>query len=337
MPHRPLSRRPLLGTGLALAGTALAPRAFAQGGVPGGGDGWPDRPVRLVVPFPGGSTPDLVARSIGGYLASHLGQPVVVDNRAGAGGNIGTDLVAKATDGHTIGLSINGPITTAPALFPSLPYDPLRDLRPIAMAVRAPQLLVIAPGVPARDLKGFLAHVKANPGKLSFGSVGAGSGGHLAMVELMAREGLRMEHIPYRGFPQAVLDLVAGRIETMIVTIGAVLPQVQEGKAIALASTGERRAPEVPEVPTLAEAGISDATSYGWSGLFAPAGMPEAHRARLEALAVAGFKEPVVRAPLEKAGFEVMGLSSRDFATFIAAETARWGGLIERLGIRAEG
>ncbi|MFT8245071.1 Bug family tripartite tricarboxylate transporter substrate binding protein [Roseomonas sp. BN140053] len=331
MPIAP-GRRRFLAAAAALPAAALARPARAQAPA-----AWPDRPLRLIVPFPAGSTPDLVARAIGPQLAAGLGQPVVVDNRAGAGGNIGTDMIAKATDGHTIGLSINAPITTAPALYGNLPYDPRRDLRPIAMAVRAPQLLVIAPGVPARDLRGFLAHVRANPGKLSFASVGAGSGGHLAMVELMAREGLQMEHVPYRGFPQAVLDLIAGRIETMVVTIGAVLPQVREGQAIALACTGEKRAPEVPEIPTLAEAGVSDATSYGWSGLFAPASMPEAHRARLEELAVAGFREPAVRAPMEAAGFEVMGLPAAEFARFIEEETNRWGGLIQRLGIRAEG
>ncbi|WP_075823135.1 tripartite tricarboxylate transporter substrate binding protein, partial [Roseomonas sp. TAS13] len=265
-----------------------------------------------------------------------LGQPVVVDNRPGAGGNIGTDMAAKATDGHTICLSINGPITTAPALYRNLPYDPQRDLRPIAMAVRAPQLLVVTPGVPARSLAEFFAYVRANPGRLSFASVGAGSGGHLAMVELMAREGLRMEHVPYRGFPQAVLDMVAGRIETMVVTIGAVLPQVRDGQLIALACTGEHRAAEMPDVPTLAEAGIKDATSYGWSGLFAPASMPEPHRARLEALAVAGFRKPQVRQALENIGFEVMGLPSQDFARFIAAETERWGSLIRKLDIQAD-
>ena len=332
-----LSRRGLLASATALpfASTAMASRPARAAG-PAADAPWPDRPLRLILPFPAGSTPDLVARAIGPELSAGLGQPVVVDNRPGAGGNIGTDMAAKATDGHTICLSINGPITTAPALYRNLPYDPQRDLRPIAMAVRAPQLLVVTPGVPARSLAEFFAYVRANPGRLSFASVGAGSGGHLAMVELMAREGLRMEHVPYRGFPQAVLDMVAGRIETMVVTIGAVLPQVRDGQLIALACTGEHRAAEMPDVPTLAEAGIKDATSYGWSGLFAPASMPEPHRARLEALAVAGFRKPQVRQALENIGFEVMGLPSQDFARFIAAETERWGSLIRKLDIQAD-
>ncbi|MFC0407850.1 Bug family tripartite tricarboxylate transporter substrate binding protein [Roseomonas elaeocarpi] len=328
-PASTLSRRALLGAGAALP-LLSAPRVRAAAV-------WPDKPLRLILPFPPGSTPDLVARAIGPVLAEGLGQPVVVDNRTGAGGNLGTDLIAKATDGHTIGLSINGPITTAPALYRNLPYDPQRDLHPIAMAVRAPQLLVVAPHIPARDYRSFVDYVKAHPDTLSYASVGAGSGGHLAMVELMAREGLDMQHVPYRGFPQAVVDLVADRVDASIATVGAVLPQVREKQLFALASTGETRAKDVPEVPTLAEAGLPDATSYGWSGLFAPATMPEEHRALLEKLAVEGFRREAVRRPLELVGFEVTGFPAAEFARFIAAETQRWGGLIERLHISPEG
>ncbi len=158
---------------------------------PAAAQSWPDRPLRFIVPFPPGSTPDTTGRAVAAHFSRAFGQPCVVENRAGAGGNIGTDLVAKATDGHVVGLTINGPLSTAKALYPELPYDPAKDLAIASLLVRAAQILVVHPDVPARDLAGFIAHARANPGKLSFGSVGSGSGGHLAMVDVMARPGWR--------------------------------------------------------------------------------------------------------------------------------------------------
>ena len=228
-----LTRRGLVA---ALPSAALLPTAArAQ-------DTWPDRPVRFVVPFPGGSSPDLTGRVVADHLGKVLGQPVVVDNRAGAGGNIGTDAIAKATDGHVIGLSINGPLSTAPALYPALPYDPVKDLIAVSLLVRGPQFLVVNNDLPVTDLPGFLAHVRANPGKLAFGSVGPGSGGHLGMVDLLARTGgLEMLHVSYRGFAAATLDLVAGRIQAMMVTTAAVLGQVQAGQVRPIAVTSANR------------------------------------------------------------------------------------------------
>jgi tripartite-type tricarboxylate transporter receptor subunit TctC len=297
---------------------------------------WPERPVRVVVPFPPGSTPDTAGRAVANHFAAVFGQPFVVENRPGAGGTIGTDAVAKATDGHTIGVSINAPLSTAKALYPNLPYDPVKDLAPVSLLVRGAQMLVTHPGVPATDLAGFIAHAKANPGKLSFGSVGSGSGAHLAMVDLMSRAGLDMLHVPYRGFPPATLDLVAGRIEAMFVISAGILPQVQSGQARALAVTAENRIPQAPSVPTLAEAGVPDAASYAWIGLVAPAATPPALVSRLAEEAKRGLGEPQTRAGLERAGFEVVADSPGEFARFIAAETDRWGGLITRLGIKAE-
>jgi tripartite-type tricarboxylate transporter receptor subunit TctC len=327
----PLKRRALL----ALPALAAMPATLhAQ---QGNGEKWPDRPVRVIVPFPPGSTPDIAGRAVATHFAQVFGQPFVVENRTGAGGNLGTDAVAKATDGHTIGISINGPLTTAKALYPNLPYDPQKDLAPVSLLMRGAQLLVVHPSVPARGLKEFIAYVKANPGKLSFGSVGSGSGSHLAMADLMARAGLDMVHVPYRGFPPAVLDLVAGRIEAMFVISAGILPQMQEGKARALAVTAERRIPQAPEVPTLAEAGIPDAASYAWIGLIAPASTPAPRIARLAEEAGKGLADPQTRSALERAGFEVVGSSPAAFARFIAEETERWGGLINRLGIKLEG
>jgi tripartite-type tricarboxylate transporter receptor subunit TctC len=324
-----LSRRHLL----TAPGLLLAAPAPAQ---PAAQPAWPERPVRFILPFPPGSTPDITGRAVAGHLTQAFGQPFVVENRAGAGGNIGTDLVAKASDGHVIGLTINGPLSTAKALYPDLPYDPARDLAVISLLVRAAQVLVVHPAIPATDLAGFIAHVRANPGKLSFGSVGSGSGGHLAMADLMARAGLDMVHVPYRGFPQAVLDLVAGRIEAMILVSAGILPQMREGQVRALAVTAEQRIPQAPEVPTLAESGMADATSYAWNALIAPASMPAGRVNRLAREAAAALAEPQTRRVLEAGGFEVVASGPTEAGRFVAAETARWSALIHRLGIKAE-
>jgi len=301
-------------------------------------DAWPDRPVRFIVPFPGGSSPDLTGRVVTEHLAKVLGHPVVVDNRAGAGGNIGTDAIAKATDGHTIGLSINGPLTTAPALYPNLPYDPVKDLIPVSLLARGPQFLVVNNDVPATDLASFLAYLRANPGRIAFGSVGSGSGGHLGMLDLLARTSSpEMLHVAYRGFAPATLDLVAGRIQAMMVTTAAVLAQVQAGQIRAIAVTSASRFPLTPEVPTLAEQGLANAESYGWQTMIVPASTPAERVARLAAEAQRGLRDPAAKKRMEDAGFEVMATSPEEARAFLAEETARWGGMIRRLNIRLDG
>jgi tripartite-type tricarboxylate transporter receptor subunit TctC len=328
--HDPLAlgRRSLL-AGVAAAAVAPAVQAAEES--------WPTRPVRMVVPFPPGSTPDTAARALVPRFSEVFGQPFVVDNRAGAGGNVGTDAVAKARDGHTIGVSINGPLVTAPALYRHLPYDPATDLAYLSQLVQGAQLLVVHPSVPAQDLAGLVTHAKANPGALTFGSVGPGSAGHLAMEEIKARLGIDLLHVPYRGFPEATLDLVAGRIQAMIIIAAGILPQVNEGKVRALAVTANARLPRLPSVPTLAEAGLPDASSYAWIGLVAPAATPPTVAQRLAEEARAALAEPRVRGVLENAGFEVVASEPRAFASFVVSERARWNGLIRRLGITAEG
>jgi len=323
-----LPRRPLLALGAAALATPRLARAQPV---------WPERPVRFVVPFPGGSSPDLTARIVAGHFGTVFGQPCVVDNRPGAGGNIGTDVVAKATDGHTIGLSINGPLSTAPTLYSGLPYDPVRDLVPVSMLVRGGQILVVNPALPITDFAAFVAYAKANPAALTFGSVGAGSGGHLAMEDIKARAGIRLEHVPYRGFPQATLDLVAGRISAMVVTAAAVLPQVKEGTARALAVTTEQRMPQLPEVPTLEEVGLPGAASYGWQALITPAGTPPDRIELLAREARAALSTPQARQAMDTAAFEIVASTPTEAAAYIAAEAARWGGLIRQLGLTLEG
>ena len=326
-----LPRRSMLALGAALPGI-LATQSRAQTAT----QPWPDRPVRMVVPYPAGSTPDIVARVVAQHFSSVFGQPFVADNRAGVGGNLGTELIAKATDGVTFGVSINGPLSTAPALYPNLPYDPAKDLAPISLLARAGQVLVVHPSIPARTLSEFIAYAKANPTVLSYGSVGAGSGGHLAMEDLKARGGFQAVHVPYRGFPQATLDLVAGRINAMILTAAGILPQVREGQVNALAVTADARLPQLPDVPTLAESGMPDATSYAWIGLVGPASTSPERVQTLAREARTALTAPQARQTLTTAGFEVVASTPEAFASYIQAETARWGALIRKLGITAE-
>jgi len=330
MPRRALLAAPLLAAPLLLPASGARAQGANQ-------PAWPDRPVKLVVPFPPGSTPDVAARAVGQHFTQVFGQPFVAESRSGAGGNLGTDAVAKATDGHTLGVSINGPLTTAPALYPALPYDPARDLSPISQLVRMAQFLVVHPAVPARVFAQFVAHARANPGKLSFGSVGAGSAGHLAMEDFMARSGTRLLHVPYRGFPPAVVDLVAGRIDAMLVSAAAILPQLGGDQVRGLAVTAAARLRQAPTVPTLAECGMAGAESYAFIGLVGPAGTPPERVARLAAEARRGLEAPSVRSAMEQAGFEVVGSDPAAFGAFLAAERERWVPLIRRLGITAEG
>ncbi|WP_235913587.1 Bug family tripartite tricarboxylate transporter substrate binding protein [Teichococcus coralli] len=323
-----LPRRSLLALGPALLAAPHVARAEAA---------WPERPVRFIVPFPGGSTPDLTGRFVASHFSDVFGQPFVVENRAGAGGNIGTDVVAKANDGHTIGLSINGPLATAPALYPSLPYDPTKDLKIVSLLVRGGQVLAVNPKLPVQDFASFVAYAKAHPAELTYGSVGAGSGGHLAMEDIKARTGIRLEHVPYKGFGQATLDLVAGRISATVATAAAVLPQIREGALRALAVTSAKRMPQLPEVPTLAEAGLPDATSYGWQALIVPTGTPEERVGRFAREARVALATPKAQQAMEASAFEVVTGTPEEAAAFVQAESQRWGEVIRRLGLKLEG
>jgi tripartite-type tricarboxylate transporter receptor subunit TctC len=321
-----IRRRPLLLAAPALLALPGAARAQA----------WPSRPVRVIVPFPPGSTPDIAGRAVAAHFASVFGQPFVVENRAGGGGTTGTDIVAKATDEHTIGVSINAPIATADRLYPRLPYNPRRDLALISLLVRAPQILVAAPQLDVTTPAAFIAAARARPGAMSYASTGVGSASHLAMEALKIAQNLDIIHVAYPGFPQASVDLMANRVQAMFAIVAAVLGPVREGRMRALGVTAAERFHRAPEVPTLGEQGISGLESYAWIGLISPAGMPEAIRGRLEAEAIAALRVPETRTRLENAGFEVMGTTAAQFQAFVDAERRDWGGLIDRLGIRLE-
>jgi tripartite-type tricarboxylate transporter receptor subunit TctC len=296
---------------------------------------WPDRPVRIIVPFAAGGTPDVAARTLAPAFAQALGQPFLVENRAGAGGAIGTEAVARATDGHTFGVSIGGPASTARILNPSLPYDPIADLAPIAYLVRMPVVLAVHPSVPARSMAEFVAHARANPGKLNYGSIGAGTIGHLVMAELAARHGLDLTHVSFRSVPQAVTEIVAGRIEAMAAVTGAVLGQVREGTVRALGISSEQRFAAAPAIATFTEQG-EGTPIWTWIGLFGPARTPPARIERLAAEAARALEAAEARRALETAGFEVVAGPPAALQAQIAADMTRWGGLVQRLGIRAD-
>jgi tripartite-type tricarboxylate transporter receptor subunit TctC len=304
---------------------------------PLGGQGYPSKPVRVIIPYPPGSTPDIVGRTASDRLQKALGQPFVVENRTGAGGNIGADAVAKsAPDGYTLLVAINGPVAINKYLYKSLPYDADKDLQPISLLASAPQMLVVKPDLHVADFKSFLSYAKTNPGRLSYASVGGGSASHLTMELLKSDAGLFIGHIPYRGFPPAVTDMLAGNIDAMFAIIPAVLPQVRAGKMKALAVTALKRNDLAPEVPSVGELGYPQLESLAWIGLLAPAGVSSDIISRLSAETVRGMRAPEVRELLGNQGFDVVANSPQEFSRWIRAESEKWSKVIRASGATAD-
>jgi tripartite-type tricarboxylate transporter receptor subunit TctC len=294
---------------------------------------YPSKPVKVVVTFPPGSTPDIVGRALAGRLQEAMGQPFVVENRAGAGGNIGADAVAKAApDGYTLLVSTNGVYAINKSLYKSLPFDPDKDLVPVSLLATAPQMLVVNPSLGLRSFKEFLEHVRRNPGKLSYGSVGAGSASHLTMELLKNDAGVLLVHIPYKGFPPAVTDMLGGSIHTMFAIVPGVLAHVKAGKMTGLAVTALKRSELAPEVPSVAELGYPQLESLAWIGLAAPAGTPQEVLGRLSAETVRGMRAPEVRNLLGKQGFDVVAGSPQEFSRWIRAEADKWGRVVKASG-----
>jgi tripartite-type tricarboxylate transporter receptor subunit TctC len=308
-----------------LAACLFASAALAQG--------YPAKPVKVVIPYPAGSTPDIVGRTASERLQKALGQPFVVENRAGAGGNIGTEAVAKApADGHTLLVAINGPVAVNKHLYKSLPYDPDRDLQPISLLASAPQMLVIKSSLAPSDFKAFLQHVRSNPGRLSYASVGGGSASHLTMELLKSEAKVFVVHIPYRGFPPVVTDMLGGSIDAMFAIVPAVLPHVRAGKMKALAVTALKRSALAPEVPSVAELGFPQLESLAWIGFLAPAGISPEILSRLSAETMKHMQGADVRDLLGKQGFDVVANSPQDFARWIRAESEKWSRVIRISG-----
>jgi tripartite-type tricarboxylate transporter receptor subunit TctC len=298
---------------------------------------YPSKPIRAIVPFPPGSTPDIVGRLLADKLREAMGQPVVVENRTGAGGNIGTAEGARApSDGSTILFSINGPIAVNKALYANLPFDPDRDLTPVSLLVAAPQMLAVNPALPVTDFKSFIQYSRQNPGKLTYGSVGAGSASHLTMELLKEQAGFFAVHLPYRGFPQVVQDLLGNNIDATVALVPAVMPQVQAGRLRALAVTGERRSVLAPDVPTISELGFPKFDARAWIGLLVPAGTPQPIVDRLSTETRRAMQDPALRDMLQKQGFEVIASTPQEFTRFIRDESAKWGAVVRATGAKAE-
>ena len=298
---------------------------------------YPDRPVRLIVTYPAGGPADIAARALAQKLGELWGQQVVVDNRAGAGGIIGTELAAKAApDGYTLlhgtaaGLIINS------LLMKKLPYDAFRDFAPVSMVVMVPQLLVLHPGMPVNSLKELIALAKAKPGQLNYASVGAGSPNHLGMELLKSMSGIDMVHVPYKGATPAVADLIAGQVQLMFNGMSSVLPHVASGKLKAIAIGSARRSAAAPDVPTVAEAGLPGFEYIAWNGNFAPAATPRAIVLKLNADIRKALAAPDVVQRLSSLGSEPAAGTPEEFAAYLKQDYARWSAVVKAAGIKTE-
>jgi len=301
------------------------------------GQAYPSKPVRIVVPYPAGSTPDIIGRTLAERLQSALGQPFVVENRSGAGGNIGAEAVAKApADGYTLLVAGNGPVAINKHLYKGLSYDPERDLAPISLLASAPQLLVVKPALGLGDFKAFVAHARRHPGELSYASVGGGSASHLTMELLKSDAGLALVHVPYRGFPPAVTDMLAGHIDAMFAIIPAVLPHIRAGKMTPLAVTALQRSSMVPEVPSVAELGLPQLESLAWNGFLAPAGTPASVISTLGTATARGMRTSETREALGRLGFDVVASTSAELARWIRVESEKWALVIRASGAKAD-
>jgi tripartite-type tricarboxylate transporter receptor subunit TctC len=298
---------------------------------------YPSKPVRLIVPFAPGGGNDIVARAIAQQLSASLGRQFVVDNRAGAGGVVGAELAAKSpADGYTLFLGGVGSHAVNPNLHTKLPYDPVADFAPITLIASAPSVLVVHPAVPARTIEEFTALAKANPGKLNFASNGNGSSAQLAAVLYASMAGVRMVHVPYKGLAPALADLLSGEVQLMFSSMVAIIPHIKTGRLRALAVTGRKRSPLLPEVPTLEESGLRGYEAGSWYGILAPAGTPPQIVAKLNAGIVQALQQPAIRERLAAEGAEAIGGTPGEFAAHINAELARVGKILRDGGVRLE-
>jgi tripartite-type tricarboxylate transporter receptor subunit TctC len=319
--------------GAALLGLALAGGAVAQ--EPVARNQWPAKPVRMIVPFPPGSSPDLVARMLNDRLGAALGQPVVVENRPGAGGMVGTGAVAQAApDGYTIGLSIPGPLAVNTVLMQKMEYDPFKDLAPVTIVAASPNVLVVDPKLGAADVKSFVALAKAQPGKLNYGSVGNGSASHLTMELLKQLTGIDLVHVPYPGSPQVNTAILNGQIAGGFVVPATAMPLVQSGRLRALGATTTTRSVVLPDVPTVAEQGFPGFHSTAWIAAVAPAKTPDRIVRRLSEALVAIVRSDEVRGRLIAIYFQPVGTAPEALRILMREEADRWGKVIKAAGVK---
>ncbi len=315
----------LLGCALALAAATASAQQY------------PVRPVRLIVPYPPGGPTDLIGRVTAELLAKRLGQQVIVDNRGGAATVIGAEIAARApADGYTLLLATITTLAVTPALQKKLPYDPERDFVPISMLAAQPYLLAATNSLPATSVKQLVAYAKANPGKLSFGSAGVGAGAHLAGEMLKYMAAIDVVHIPYKGTGPAITDLISGQVGYMFGGISAIYPHVQAGKLRALAVSSEKRSPSLPDIPTVAEGGVTGYGTSTWNSLVVPRGTPVAIVTRLNAETVAALGQPEVRERLRAQGIDPDPGTPAQLAAHIKSERARFDKLIKAIGLKTE-
>jgi len=294
---------------------------------------FPTKPITIIVPFSAGGTTDILARVVGLYMGTDLGQPVVVDNRAGAGGNIGGQAAARATaDGYTLFMGTVGTHAINQSLYKKMPFDPIKDFAPLSRVAMVPNLLVANPSQPYKNVKEMIAYAKAHPNKINFGSSGNGSSIHLSGELFKQMAGVDMQHVPYRGSAPAVSDLLGGQISVMFDNMPSAIPHVKGGKLRALAVTTAKRSPALPDVPTIAEAGVPGYEATSWFGLLAPAGTPAPIVAKLNASILKALADPEVKKKLAEQGAEPFGEKPEQFAAFIQAETAKWGKVVKESG-----
>ncbi len=298
---------------------------------------YPTKPIRIVVPFPPGGFSDVFARIIGTRMQESWGQQVIVDNRPGAGGNIGADIVAKAApDGYTL---VNGTIGTHAinaTLFTKLPYDPVRDFTAVAFVVEAEGLLVVHPSLPVKTTKELIALARMKPGELTYASAGAGTTGHLAGEVFKTMAKLDVTHVPYKGNVPAITDLMTGQTSMLFATLPTVLPQVQAGRLRGIAVLGARRSAALPGLPTIAESGLAGFEVNNWTGLFAPAGTPAPIVTRLNTEVVRIMQLPEVQARLPKEGLRFVAMTPQQYADFVRAEKDKWAPIVKATGAKAD-
>jgi tripartite-type tricarboxylate transporter receptor subunit TctC len=297
--------------------------------------GYPNRPIKLVVPFPAGGPNDIIARVVAAKMSDLLGQPIVIDNRGGAGGVVGTDAVAKAApDGYTIGIASAGAIAISASLIEKVPYDSIKDLTPITLVASVPELLVVPEQLPVKDFKDLLAMAKAQPDKLNFGSSGEGSMPHLAGELLKINAKIDIVHVPYRGAAPAVTDLLAGNIQMIFLDTPVLLPLIKAGKIRALAVAAKERVPSVPDVPTMSELGLANVNAENWYGMIGPAGIPKEIVDKLNSVATAALKDPGVIDKLAPQGARLVGDKPDQFGAFIKSEIDKWAVVVKASGAR---
>ena len=319
------TRRAVLGA-IALAATATLPLGAAA-------QNYPTKPITIVVPFAAGGTTDILARLVGQYLSTELGQPVVVENKAGAGGNIGAAFAAKAAaDGHTLFMGTVGTHAINAALYKKLPYDPIKDFAPLTRVAMVPNLLVAHPSQPFKTVQEMIAYAKANPGKINFGSPGNGASPHLSGELFKSMTKVDMVHVPYKGSAPAVSDLLGGQISIMFDNLPSVIPHVRSGKLRAIAISTAKRSADLPDVPTIAEAGVPGYEATSWFGLFAPAATPAPVLAKISTALGKVLANAEVKKKIDDQGGEPANETPAQFADFIQKESLKWGKVVKESG-----